>query len=150
PVGDQHRDQVGPDRSGGTRYEDLHGRLLSKCRGRDGAARTSVTAGRSGDRGLALAPPVPAPLEALGEALRLLGVDAVAERDRREWELAASLVDLLDQMPLVDGAGEGVTPPLDLLPEQRQVMVIAQMVREVMRMIGERADQLPVGIPDQA
>src|SRR5215210_253519 len=79
--------------------------------------------------GLALAPGLPATLESLDGALRLLVVGPPAERERGELQLTAPLVDLLEQMALVCRVGEGLGAPLNLFAEEGEVVIVTQMVR---------------------
>ena len=53
-------------------------------------------------------------------------------------------------MTFVGGVLECVPAALHLLAEQREVVVVPEVVGEVVRVIGEGADHLTVGIPDQA
>src|SRR3954468_8049325 len=52
-------------------------------------------------------------------------------------------------MALVGRAREGAAAALSLLPQERKVVVVTEMVREIVGVIGECADHRLVGLPDK-
>ena len=92
---------------------------------------------------------VPAPLHPLEEALRLFAVEALTERDRGELQLAAAMIDQLQQQPLLAGRLE----PRLLLDrggsQQGKIVVVTEMIGQVICVANQMPEQLGLGIPDQ-
>jgi hypothetical protein len=73
----------------------------------------------------------------------------LSDGDRGKLQLAAALVDLLEQVALVAGIGEHGSPSLHLLAQQREVVIVAEVIGEIVCLIRQISEQVLVGAPDQ-